>query len=416
MADDWYVSPVGKADGAGTKEAPWDLASALGGSRKGIQPGDTIFLLEGTYKIDRSLNEATVSVKLAGREDKPITIRPTPGAHVVIDGGLQIEEPSAYLVVRDLEILVSEPRPKEPLDPDPTYANIKKVRPWGGLNIMAGKGCRYINLVIHDCLQGIGFWSPAVDSEVYGCIIYDNGWAAKDRGHGHAIYAQNKDGAKTISNCIFTGGYGWSMHAYGSSNAYVDKFAITDNITYAASNDFLVGGGRPSKGIAVTDNFFHAASVRIGYTAKDNEDARFLRNILCKGRVSFNSYRKVDFVGNTLLGAALDKGTVAEFNDRDNTSVAQADLAAAKPVIFVRDNKYEPGRAHVAMFNPAAKGATDETTAKVDVSAVLKDGQKFRLMDPRDLWGKPRLRAAVEGKTITVPIQGELAVYVLMMN
>jgi len=415
-AEEWYVSNGDVADGEGTASSPWDLASALGGAQKAVKPGDTVLLTEGTYKLDRARNEATVSVRLAGQEGKPITIRPAAGAHVVIDGGLQVEGPSAYLVIRDLEILVSEPRPEEPLDPDPTYANIKKVRPWGGLNILAGRGCRYVNLVIHDCLQGIGFWQGAADSEIYGCILYDNGWAAKDRGHGHAIYTQNKDGTKTIANCVFTGGFGWSMHAYGSARAYVDNFTITDNITYDARNDFLVGGGRPSKGIRLADNFFHGASVRVGYTAKDNEDVAFVRNILCKGRLAFNNYQKVDFEENTLLATAIEKSTVKEFQDRGNKTVAQADLAGTKPVVFFRANKYDPRRAHVAVYNPAAKDAAGAATVRVDAGAVLKDGQKFRLMNPRDLWGKASLTSVARGGNIDVPVKGELAVYVLLAD
>ena len=433
LAADWHVSPAGKVDGKGTREAPWDLASALGGGQKAIRPGDTIYLLDGNYRLDRAKNEATVSIRLAGAEGKPITIRPAarisgagaaaapPGhagpvadAHVVIDGGLQVEEPSACLVIRDLEIMVGEPRPAEPLDADPTYANIKKFRPWGGLNILAGRGCRYVNLVIHDCLQGVGFWQPAVDSELYGCIIYDNGWAGKDRGHGHAVYTQNKDGNKTISNCIFTGGHGWTMHAYGSKNAYVDNYVITDNITYAARNDFLVGGGRASRGIRVTDNFFHGASVRIGYTAKDNEDVEFARNVLCGGRVSFNEYRKVNFAGNTLLAAALDKSTVKDFAEANNVVVGAAGLMAAKPVIFLRPNRYDPACAHLAIYYPGAKRTTEPATVEVDVSAFLKDGRKYRLMDPRDLWGKPVATGEVKGKTIQSPLNGELGVYVLI--
>ena len=388
-AEEWYVSNGDVADGEGTASSPWDLASALGGAQKAVKPGDTVLLTEGTYKLDRARNEATVSVKLAGQEGKPITIRPAAGAHVVIDGGLQVEGPSAYLVIRDLEILVSEPRPEEPLDPDPTYANI---------------------------LQGIGFWQGEADSEIYGCILYDNGWAAKDRSHGHAIYTQNKDGTKTIANCIFTGGFGWSMHAYGSARAYVDNFTITDNITYEARNDFLVGGGRSSKGIRLADNFFHGASVRVGYTAKDNEDVAFVRNVLCKGRLAFNNYQKVDFEENTLLATAMEKSTVKEFQDRRNKTVAQAYLAGTKPVVFFRANKYDSRRAHVAVYNPAAKDAAGAATVRVDAGAVLKDGQKFRLMNPRDLWGKASLTSVARNGTIDVPVKGELAVYVLLAD
>ncbi|HKQ51567.1 MAG TPA: hypothetical protein VJT74_04305, partial [Pyrinomonadaceae bacterium] len=44
----WYVSPDGSAKGRGTKDSPWDLASALAG-RKEVKPGDTVWLKGGRY-------------------------------------------------------------------------------------------------------------------------------------------------------------------------------------------------------------------------------------------------------------------------------------------------------------------------------------------------------------------------------
>ena len=41
-----------------------------------------------------------------------------------------------------------------------------------------------------------------------------------------------------------TGGFGYSMHAYGSSRAYVDNYVAEGNIVYDAGQ-FLIGGGRP---------------------------------------------------------------------------------------------------------------------------------------------------------------------------
>ena len=85
----------------------------------------------------------------------------------------------------------------------------------GRADVSSGKACKFINLVIHDDTQGVSWWAASQDSEMHGCLIYDNGWAGTDRGHGHAIYTQNNEGLKTISDCIFTGGYGYTLHAYG---------------------------------------------------------------------------------------------------------------------------------------------------------------------------------------------------------
>ena len=103
----------------------------------------------------------------------------------------------------------------------------------------------------------------------HGCLIYDNGWAGTDRGHGHAIYTQNEDGIKTIADCIMTGGHGYTLHAYGSARAYVDNYLVAGNIAYAADT-FLIGGGRPSHNIRVRDNVLHgvAHAARLRGTAE----------------------------------------------------------------------------------------------------------------------------------------------------
>jgi len=46
IAADWYAAPAGTAAGAGTKDSPWGVDSALGGGQK-IAPGDTLWLLGG---------------------------------------------------------------------------------------------------------------------------------------------------------------------------------------------------------------------------------------------------------------------------------------------------------------------------------------------------------------------------------
>src|SRR5690242_164460 len=80
-AADWYVSPKGTPQGAGTRESSWDIESALLG-KKAIKPGDTLYLLEGTYK---RRPEDQFVVKLVGTEGKPIHVRPAPKERAIID-------------------------------------------------------------------------------------------------------------------------------------------------------------------------------------------------------------------------------------------------------------------------------------------------------------------------------------------
>jgi hypothetical protein len=384
VAAEYYAAPDGSATGQGTKAAPWDLSSALGGGKK-IGAGDTLWLTKGTYKAPFRPPGLGFEVKLEGRDGAPVVVRGVPGERVTIDGGLLVQEPSTYLWIRDLEILVSEPRPEKAVSAGSSPADLK--RPHGGLNIYSGVGCRFINLVIHDNNQGVSWWSGSRDSELHGCIIYDNGWLGTDRGHGHAIYTQNREGVKTISDCIMTGGFAYSLHAYGSERADVDEYLAVGNIVYNAGQ-FLIGGGKPSRGIRVLDNLLYSSDMRLGYSAPHNEDCEVRRNWIVNGGLSIQKFRRAETEANVIVAA-------------------EAPRPPAR--IVLRPNRYDPKRAHLAVFNPEKKAAVS-----VDGDTFLKKGDRFRLMDPRDFYGKPVVSGAYDGKAIQIPMRGEFAAFVLL--
>ena len=387
---DWYVGPSGTPDAQGTQQSPWDLASAVEGKHK-IEPGDTLWILGGTYKHpDRKLGSPGYVVRLAGQEGNPVHVRAAPHQRVTLDGGLTVQQPADWLWVWDLELLVSEnftmPRRVEEPGSHPESYN----RPWGGLNIYAGKGCKYIDLVIHDNAQGVSFWSGATDSELYGCLIYDNGWDAPDRGHGHAVYTQNQNGVKVISDCIMTGGHSYTMHAYGSSRAYVDNYLVEGNVAYQAGT-FLIGGGRPSRNIRVLGNFLYGVTMQIGYTARENEDCEVRDNVIVGGGLSINNYKKVVNEGNLVLAKDAPRPVPPEVR------------------VELRPNRYDPERANLVIFNWTKKPAVE-----VPLDGFLKPGDRYRLMNPRDFFGPPVAAGAFDGPAVRVPVQGEFAAMVLV--
>jgi len=390
-AADWYVAPDGRPNNQGTLDFPWDFGSALDGTHK-IAPGDTVWIKAGTYRHpDRSLNSPGFVVRLQGTEEKPIHVRAMPGHRVTVDGGLSVVAPSDYLWIWDVEILVSENFTMSREINEPGSHPQSYGRPWGGLNIHAGKGCKYINLVIHDNAQGVSFWRGATDSELYGCIIYDNGWKAPDRGHGHAIYTQNELGVKTIADCIMTGGYGYTMHAYGSENAYVDHYLVVGNIAYDGGT-FLIGGGRPSKGIRVHDNILYNVSLQLGYSAPYNEDCEVLNNLIIYGGLAINRFRSVREEGNVIV----PRGTKS---------------APPTPQVFVRPNLYDPNRGHVVVIN-----WSKSTEVEIPLGKLAKRGYRYGLYDPRHLFDPPALEGRIDGDTIRVPLSGDFAVWVLKVE
>ena len=383
---DWYVSPEGKAINPGTKDAPWDIASALDGSQK-VEAGDAINLLEGTYK--RRPNEL-FEVRLVGSENNPIQIRALSGMRARIDGGLSVQNPSAYLWVRELEIFVSEPLPEKPVSAGSSPEDLK--RSWGGVNMHGGKDCKYINLVIHNCNQGISCWKDAINAEIYGCIIYNNGWQGTDRGHGHCIYTQNDQGVKVISNCImscrFDGTY--TLHAYGSERAYVNNFLVEDNIFYN-KGPFLIGGGRPSQNIKVFRNYLHNVGMKIGYDAPYNENCEVSDNIVVNGELNIVKYKQAIQKDNLII--------------KDNEQRPKGVKTIFLP------NRFDDNRAHLAVFNWEKKEKVE-----VPVNPFLQNGDSFCLVNPEDFFGKPVLEGVCRGDTIEVPMKGEFAVFVILKN
>jgi hypothetical protein len=189
---------------------------------------------------------------------------------------------------------------------------------------------------------------------------------------------------KTVSNCIFSvpldGSY--TLHAYGSSRAWVDGFLVRDNIAHGRG-PFLIGGGRPSRNIRVLGNRLHGVDMRIGYGA-ENEDCEVAGNTVIGGAISIEKYR-----------VAVERDNVRDLEGKD--------LAVLIP------GRYDPSRAHVASYLAHPPGE-----ASIGVRDFLEAGDRFAVLDPRDVFGKPLLEGASEGDSIRVPQKGPFAAWVIV--
>jgi hypothetical protein len=263
-AAEYYVAPDGLVNGDGSFERPWSLGRALAGGFP-IQPGDTIWLRGGVYN-------AAFRSRLMGAPDLPIVVRGYPGERAVLDGkgigwqnsALRVE--GSWVWFRDFEIMNSNPY---------TFGHARS----GSLNIFAPHS-KFINLVIYNTGGG-GFWTQAVDSEIYGCLIFSNGHLAADRGHGHGIYLQNDTGEKQIRDNILFNHFGYNFHAFGSSNSRLNNFNLLDNTIF--NGQVLAGGNTPAKNIRISGNSFYRSTVAIGYGNPANQDVIFEKNIVASG-------------------------------------------------------------------------------------------------------------------------------------
>ncbi|MEO8074723.1 MAG: right-handed parallel beta-helix repeat-containing protein [Acidobacteriota bacterium] len=395
-----YAAPGGWSGGDGTKDHPFDLASALSG-KSPIRPGGTVWLRAGTFK-------GSFTSLLTGTAEAPITVRPVPGEHVAIDGagvvGAVLTINGAWTVIRDFEIMDS--------DLQRTGADLNRA---AGVDVHAPNS-KVMNLVIHDLGSGIGMWSDAVNAEAYGNIIYYNGWVGTDRAHGHGIYTQNKTGIRRITDNVIFSQFGIGLHAYGSEEAFLDDIQVEGNAVFnngITGGDFniLLGGHRIANRPVLISNFTYdqpGAGNNIGYAAGCT-DLRMKDNYFAalKGGYSIQLVNCTgDLQGNTLVGntRGISGQTIVTHPELaakyPNNSFIDPPATGAK--IFVRPNRYTPGRANIIVYN---WGHTKDV--RVDVSAAgIPVGGSYEIRDVRNLSGDPVASGTYAGSPVKIPMQG----------
>jgi hypothetical protein len=440
-ATEFHVAPTGTRDGDGSPQRPWDLQTALA-QPAAVLPGDTIWLHGGVYR-------GSFRSDLKGREGARIVVQQAPGERAIIE----IEPRTGFTPgfsaygewarFQGFEITCTHPKrrtEKKGSWPDDLRRGSVESR---------GSHLQFVNLLIHDLENGIGFWSDGAGGEIYGCLIFNNGWGGPDRGHGHAIYTQNREATKTIEDNILFSQFGSGLHLYGSSKATLKGFRIIGNIAFLngclykpgdQTTGLLIGGDAPLDDVLVEQNITYASPLQIGYpwghhnksvTVRRNyvmgaslyfqNSLIFEENTVVAGRpvlrvvlseAGFTNRYRID--RNTYFNSeptfypfALARGTQANSYDLPSWRELGFDRDSAvvdgfpkQPQVFVRPNRYEAGRAHIAVFNWAEQPAVD-----VNLEKVLKPGQTFRIVSARNFHGPAIVTGKYEGKPIVLPTQ-----------
>ncbi|MEX2558876.1 MAG: right-handed parallel beta-helix repeat-containing protein [Pirellulales bacterium] len=307
---EYHVSPGGSSAGDGSPNAPWDLQTALAGAadaagKPRIGPGGTVWLHGGTYR-------GGFASKLEGTQESPVTVRQATGERAIIDTRPRDERDDGlfnvdgdHSVFWGFEVTCSDPRRETKLSgswPD----DIRR----GGLFSRASH-VKFINLIVHDTAGGFGFWSAGTGGEVYGCLIYHNGWKGPDRGHGHAIYAQNRHGTKRLIDNVMFNQFGYGIHCYGSEKAFLSGFLIEGNASFNngclanlsdRSPGIMVGGGTRVERVTIKSNYTYGGSLQLGYYwGGSNADATVEDNYIAGG-LYVRDFEQLTFQGNTIVG------------------------------------------------------------------------------------------------------------------
>jgi len=424
----YYAAPDGRPLASGTKDDPWDLGTALAGAAGRVRPGDTVWLRGGVYR------GTDLRTDLRGTAAQRITFRQRPGERATIDGRLLAR--GAYLDFWGFEITQSDPL---------AHPEIQL------LDARTDHG-RFINLVLHDAnTHGVNFWTPGVDAELYGCIVYNNG---THENLDHGAYVHNESGVKRLMDNVFFANYARGIQVYASAandalrNVQVEGNVSFNNGTISRGStrvNLLISARVRTEGMTAVGNmlFFsdgQGSNIRLGhYAPAYNGDVQVRDNYAAGGAVGLEMPVRWDQAvveDNTLVGAedlvSLDPaprrdavrwrgnryGGMAsarawrvgsrrhDFETfRRLTGLGRDDRvlgdAAPAPAVFVRPNKYEPGRAHIVVYNWGQRRAV-----AVDVHGVLRPGDRYELRNVQALFGLPVTSGVYRGDSILVPMTG----------
>jgi hypothetical protein len=443
QAADLHVSPIGRPAGPGTKERPFDIVTALSGSVG--KPGDTFWIDNGVYQIGK------LETKIQGAPGQPITFRQMPAQRAQLVGSLTLWDSAGYVIFRDFELYSGEIRRVS----KQTGAGFKPTdlpNFTGGIQVYA-PNYSFINLVVHDTVRSAFYTSAeATNTLIYACLVYNTGWTSPDNAEGHSFYLQ---GPGQISDCIAFNSTGVNFHLYANGEGHWLRNLTADgNVAFGAgtlqqvrpSRDWIAGVDRPSISADnivlknnmgfVPDNPIILTQVQIG---RENMNGTVIlsSNYWPQGIV-LNNWKNATISGNVIAPQNSDPAvelqqdltkTTGQWNGNyyfqassrgkfracatdcsfadwkkttghDTASTCNAArLSGTK--IFIRPNRYEPGRANIVVYN------WDKLEkVGVDARSVLNVGAAYEVRNAQDFFAPPVLSGIFDGQPLQLPMTG----------
>jgi len=415
-AAEFYAAPNGTASGNGSISSPWDLQTALNHPAT-VRPGDTIWMRGGKYV-------GVFNSRLVGTAAAPIIVRQYPGERATISDPVTANHlaaltlgSSSYTWYWGFEVTSA---PKQRVSTTAGNRNSAGFPTPSGVDTQnSGTGVRLINLQIHDVLlEGIGSWLGSTDIDIYGCLVFYNGWIGPIQGYEHGIYTQNDGGYKKIRDCFIYYNAESGLQAYGSAGP-VNNYTVTGNCAFnngalhsswRGGRNFLVGGATQAQNPVVTDNCMFrdpntgggTSDFYIGYGGGAKNALIRSNQVVCNALFSTLTSSTVDY--NKFYGSVVGLSTSTYPN---NTYLSRPTTGT---MVVVRPNEYEAGRANVMIYNWAL-----QNTVSVDVSKVLSPGDTYELRNTMDYYGDI-VTGTYSGSPISVAMTGRKVAAPVLLN
>ncbi len=487
---DYYASPTGTSSGSGSSSSPWNLQTALNKTslirngknlcmRGGVYKGKFISTLNGGGIVRSAPGEwatvdgnwsTTLSTSISANQtsltvaDASVLLPTNGGDEISIDGeilkfcqksgntlsscgrgnsgsvsgaqphsaGAIVSQAGNQLYItgdnttyRDFEITNSRSARVETVYPE-------LARGAGVFNV--GNGNNFINLVVHDNVNGIFTGSSSDNTLLYGVISYNNGMlnSAGDP-LGHGFYLENASGYSRVYDSMTLNAFNLGMQGYGVTGPYVGGdlqgsiFVNAGgplgqhhwNLVYGpdsvasptatinechfyhqpstSSYQVSFGYGAGVSSGSVTNNYFFGSGTQfvvgtvsnLTYTGNRHfstggSDRYTLsptgRGYTWNNNTYYNTTSQARFGDTT---AVEDRTFAAWRTSSGYDSASTATSARLSDAVIVRPNAYSQGSANIIIYSPS--GAT---TASVNLSgAGLANGQSFTIRNAFNYFG-----------------------------
>ena len=239
----------------------------------------------GTYQGGYLTNySGSLDLLLAGDTNSPITIQPYRNEKPVIGVGLDSASQAGQILAIDGQFTIL--RDVEITNPSTNRYSWAKYA--AGVSLY-GPYNKLINCIVHDTGEGLWIGLGAHQSEVYGCVVFNNGLqnmsltnsdgTAREpdtRGHGHGFYARSEQPTTFLAENIVFNGFDLGFQCYTTSSSQpINGIRLEGNITFGngrnsfsgdGANNILVYGGGLVDNLLVYTNFAYA----IGYSCGEN--------------------------------------------------------------------------------------------------------------------------------------------------
>ena len=430
---DFYVSSTATGSGNGSFASPWQLQQALNSPAAISNPVDTIWiwLRAGTY-TNTFNNQASFSCFTNGSSTAPIIFRNYNNERATLDGQLAFTVAfslgnCSYTWFWGIEVFNSSTFDRD-------HSNIDRL----GNVYCTAENIKFINLIVHDMGSGLDTWKSAKNTDTYGCVIYNIGNNLNNNGnwegHGHGMYLQNDTtGIKKIQDNIVFNTFGYGMKVWQTTTTdAIGNFDIQRNILFngGAASENLGGVGNTSR----THNFFVVSNsinnpirntvIKHNYTYAGINTPRPPVNafglnygvdnmtldsnyITCQTRLGFNN---TPIFNGSVTGNKIIAGIPAAFGyylwGFLATDYPQNTYFSMQPTsgleYFVMPNKYEQGRANIAIYNWESM-----STVQINVSnSGLQAGDIYELINVMDYYNDIITDTLSTSGIITVPMTG----------